>query len=121
MPTRIPSQFAVRVDRFTAAAVVRVLGEVDLATVAMLDRAIGDAFALEPQRLVVDLTRCGFLGAVGLTSLVRATRRGTRSGTSVMVAVDSTGSAHRAIVLTGLAEHLALIGYSPEDCVLIPT
>src|SRR5687768_17295855 len=64
-----PESFRVELDRQEKALVVRPVGELDLATVSELERAIGDA---EPAPLLVlDLSVLEFLDTSGMRFLLK--------------------------------------------------
>lgn len=66
-----------------AAAVVRVQGDVDMATADILEDVLA---GMEPTaRLVVDLSACGFIDSSGLGVLVTASRRAREAGAAVAV------------------------------------
>ena len=54
--------------------VVEVVGEVDLVTVAHVERAIEQLAGEGARRIVVDLAKVGFLDSSGVTALIRASR-----------------------------------------------
>jgi anti-sigma B factor antagonist len=69
------------------AAVVRVVGELDMATSSQLEDAI--AAALPVRTLVVDLTGCSFLDSAGVRMLMTAARDARENDRSLaLVAVD---------------------------------
>ncbi|MGD2043471.1 MAG: STAS domain-containing protein [Acidimicrobiia bacterium] len=80
---------------------IAVEGEVDLATVDALQRAIDDAYAHGTADLVVDLTRSTFMDSTGLKALVMANRRFGGTGRSFAIAV-SGGPVSRLIDLSGV-------------------
>jgi anti-sigma B factor antagonist len=65
--------FEVRVDRDGARSIVRVFGELDIATAPQLEKALETATA-EGSALVVDLTETTFLDSTGLRTMVHAAR-----------------------------------------------
>ena len=83
-----------------------VRGEVDVATVAALEAAIGAVLVDKPAALVVDLTDVDFLASAGLRVLV-ATHESI--GEAARFAVVANGPAtSRPIQLTGLDQILSL-------------
>ena len=62
--------------------VVAVAGDVDMLTAPRLDDAIRSAMRTEPTALIVDLTRVGFIASVGMTLLVAAHHKITRTAGS---------------------------------------
>jgi anti-sigma B factor antagonist len=106
--------------------VVHAVGEVDLATAALLDQALSEAIAAPAARWVlVNLTKVDFFGAVGLTVLLTATSRGYATGVPVVVVTHPGQPAHRTITITELHRTLALIdsldhACAPADSCLLP-
>jgi anti-sigma B factor antagonist len=60
--------------------VLRVAGEVDLASVAVLDAALDEVLDRRPDHLVVDLTDLTFCSARGFATLARAARTAEANG-----------------------------------------
>lgn len=77
MAMRAPAAIAATRLDFTSwvsgsSVVISVAGEIDIATTGQLDDALGAALCRRPKGLIVDLTGVGFLGAAGLTTMLRA-------------------------------------------------
>ena len=81
-------------------AVLKVGGDIDLATVSALRTAIDEALKPEPTGLVIDLTDVGFLASAGLQILV-ATHDNVRRTAQFAVVANSPATS-RPIELTGL-------------------
>jgi anti-sigma B factor antagonist len=81
-------------------AVLKVDGDIDLATVPALDAAISEALIPRPTGLVIDLTDVGFLASAGLQALV-ATHNAV-SETARFAVVANSAATSRPIQLTGL-------------------
>jgi anti-anti-sigma factor len=77
--------FAVRQETLPGAVVLRVEGELDMATVSELEAAISAASA---NRLVVDLTACTFLDSAGVRALASAAARNPSDRELALVAAD---------------------------------
>lgn len=71
-PTRDITPFDVKTQREDGRWLVAVRGEIDLATVGVLEAELNEL--VEP--IVLDLRRCTFIDSMGLTLLLRATRDG---------------------------------------------
>jgi anti-anti-sigma factor len=80
---------------------IEVEGEVDLATVEDLQRAIDHAFSEGLGNLVVDLTASTFMDSTGLKALVMSNRRFEEAGRSFAIAV-SAGPISRLVDLSGV-------------------
>ena len=81
-------------------AVLKVEGDIDLATVPALDAAISEALIPRPTGLVIDLTDVGFLASAGLQALVAT--HNTVSETAHFAVVANSAATSRPIQLTGL-------------------
>ncbi|HYP95496.1 MAG TPA: STAS domain-containing protein [Mycobacterium sp.] len=81
-------------------AVLRVDGDIDLATVSALEAAIDEALIPKPTGLVIDLSEVGFLASAGLQALVAAHNNVSQSAQFAVVANSAATS--RPIQLTGL-------------------
>jgi anti-anti-sigma factor len=83
------------------AVTVEVCGDLDLPTVARVREQLDDALSCRPTRLVVDLSRCGFVDASALAMLLEVHRRMARTGGVLTLAGCST-RVLRLLSLTGL-------------------
>jgi anti-sigma B factor antagonist len=81
-------------------AVLKVDGDIDLATVPTLEAAIDEALIPKPTGLVLDLSEVGFLASAGLQTLV-ATHHNV-SQTAQFAVVANSAATSRPIQLTGL-------------------
>lgn len=71
--------------------VVSVRGEVDLATVSELERALFAVPEVGVDSVIVDLTDCSFMDSTGLHLLTRSQERFERSGGRVAVVAANRG------------------------------
>ncbi|MFL6118889.1 STAS domain-containing protein [Actinophytocola sp.] len=97
--------FNITVERSADAVVLRVRGELDIATAPTLRESILLALHGGPKILVIDLSAVTFLAAAGLVALTTANRKGT----DVRVVVASR-PCERTIHLTGFDAILTLHG-----------
>src|SRR3954447_14069044 len=81
-------------------AVLKVDGDIDLATVPTLEAAIDEALIPKPTGLVIDLSEVCFLSSAGLQTLV-ATHHNV-SQTAQFAVVANSAATSRPIQLTGL-------------------
>ena len=81
-------------------AVLKVDGDIDLATVPALEAAIDEALMPKPTGLVIDLSAVGFLASAGLQALVATHSNVTKTAQFAVVANSAATS--RPIQLTGL-------------------
>ncbi len=90
------------------AVVVRVSGEVDLATAPILDEQLHDLEESEATRLIVDLGGVGFMDSTGLHSIIRAVRHADTNGHSLAFRPASP-QVQRLFELTGVLESLTFV------------
>ncbi len=98
-------------DSFTAdvvfdddgAPVIRVVGEVDLATAELVRSVVVDAIKTDPARVVFDLSGVGFMDSSGISVLLEA----IKLATSVQIRRPSE-AVRRVIEVTGLTEVLQI-------------
>jgi anti-anti-sigma factor len=97
--------FDVRRETLPGAVVVRVEGELDMASVPELEEAVA-ASASAPQ-LVIDLTRCTFVDSAGVRALVGAA--GEASESRLALVVTDPGIL-RVLQITGVDAMVAVHG-----------
>lgn len=83
-------------------------GELDLATVPELERAIDEARARGVDEIVVDLRALAFLDSSGLRSLVMADARAADEGWAFAL-VPGADPVHRVFEITRMAERLRFL------------
>jgi anti-anti-sigma factor len=99
--TQDPSAFAIVVDRApTGSAVVRVRGELDLATAPELDAVLNGAVAGAPET-ILDLAELAFVDMAGMRPVRDAAARGRR-----VVVRHATRQARFLLEASGLARLL---------------
>ena len=83
-------------------------GELDLATVPELQRALGTA---HPDRgpVVLDLRELDFMDCAGAHLLVDSDRRLRKTGRSLLLVVVDRGPIDRLLALLGLSHHLLVL------------
>jgi anti-anti-sigma factor len=95
-------ELRVESERLESCRVLRLVGELDLATVEILDQHIaGFAADAGPSQLVVDLTALEFMDSTGLKSLLRASEQ--FPGRVALVAPSF--AVRRLLDVTGLDSH----------------
>jgi anti-sigma B factor antagonist len=87
-----------------ARAVVRVTGEIDIATTPELDDAVD---ALTTPAIVLDLTGVTFMGSSGLASLLRAAKRAAELGGSLELQTPSR-SVRDLLAMTHLTDRFTI-------------
>jgi stage II sporulation protein AA (anti-sigma F factor antagonist) len=86
--------------------VLRIAGEVDLAVVPDLDRAVRDLHGTGFRHVVVDLSAVSFMDSAGLEWLLDATREAQRSGRALSL-IDGSPAVSRLLDLTGMRKQFA--------------
>lgn len=83
------------------------VGELDLATIDLLDREVDRATAAE-KRVVIDLRRLHFIDSTGLHAVLRIDRRLTEGGGQLTI-VRGPRAVERLFRLTGLDSRLRIV------------
>ena len=91
-------QFEVEPATVLGRPALRVLGELDLATVPRLAEAAESQLSQQPQSLVVDLTGTTFLDSSGARLLARIARRAADEGVALEVVCPRANRAVRLVV-----------------------
>jgi len=91
--------FAIRAERRDGGARISAIGELDLRTVPLLERALEAVDQLQPARLVLDFRELSFVDSTGVHAVLRAHIRATENG-SVLVVVNSSESVRKVFELT---------------------
>jgi anti-anti-sigma factor len=82
-------------------------GELDLGSVAELDRQLDEIERTGPLRLVIDLSGLRFMDSTGLASIVQAQRRAQASGRELVLR-RPTSQVRRLFELTGITGRLTI-------------
>ncbi len=88
--------------------ILKVEGDVDLATAPLLDEQLERATASDAAMIVVDLDDVGFIDSSGLFVLVRHTSRSRQNGRRVCLTKGSK-QAQRLFKITGVLDHLLFV------------
>jgi len=111
--TREPSQFVVSAERFGPDALVTVQGELDIATLPELERAVTRMRAQGLERLVIDLRRVAFLDSMSIELLLRLNGELTGTGADLVV-VRGPQAVDRIFDLMELDRVLTLVDEPPD-------
>jgi anti-anti-sigma factor len=102
------ADLAVRVERQDGRAVLQISGELDLATVAVLQDAVADELrAGQPGEIVLDLSGLTFLDSSGLGALLQIRSDTMAAGGALTMAAVAPGAA-RVIEIAGLSATFGL-------------
>jgi anti-sigma B factor antagonist len=97
----------VAVDSGTGAAVLTVVGEIDVLTAPVLRERLDVLFRADRARIVVDLSRVEFFGSTGLAVVVDAQHRAETEGRAVVL-VAGRRVVQRPLEVTGLDATLSV-------------
>jgi anti-anti-sigma factor len=106
--------FAIRAERRNGVARISAIGELDLRTVPLLERALEAVDQLEPARVILDFRELSFVDSTGVHAILRAHTRATENG-GVLVVMNSSESVRRVFELTR-TEHVfeAVLSHDPS-------
>lgn len=90
-------------------AIVRVTGELDLASVPRIRAAYATVVTEDPASIAMDLTEVTHLDSTGLRVLLESARRATGDGRRFIVVAPPEGPVGRILRLTLLLEHLDVV------------
>jgi anti-sigma B factor antagonist len=100
-----PDQLKIAVEPDSKGIRVRLVGEVDLATVPELDQLLDELAGNGHSRLLIDLEGVAFMDSTGITSIFRAQRSADANGHRLTVRRGSP-QVQRLFELTGMADQL---------------
>jgi anti-anti-sigma factor len=103
----VPTRMTMQVTATTAATIVAVGGDIDLAALSRLRSRLGEEIGLAPRALVLDLARVSFCGAGGLTEMLVAASEAHVSGVPFAIAADHQ-AVLRPITVVGLERTLPI-------------
>ena len=106
MSHRAPVGLSCHVEPDRERVVVRAVGEVDLATTAVLEEPLNELRAGGFAAIEIDLRQVTFLDSTGLRLLVRWRRRAQTEAFDLRIQVDPAGPVARVMELTGLQDLL---------------
>ncbi len=100
-------RFDIEIERRGHYAVVRPVGELDLAAVDILEAALSPV-ETEFGEIVIDLRQVEFLDSTGLRVILSADARSRSNGFKLKV-INGTEQVRHVLALTGMDKHLPLI------------
>ena len=92
-----------------APAVVRVVGDLDIAGVPEVRSALLTAEAAQPEALAVNLAEVSHLDSTGLRILLDGARRAEAAGRRFIIVAPPEGPVGRILRLTLLLDHLEVV------------
>jgi anti-anti-sigma factor len=99
--------FQVAVEKYKGKGLLRAQGEIDLATVELLDTAVSDALKDGLNEVVIDMTKVSFMDSTGIRSLLTNAERINEAG-GKMAIVLSGGPVARTLSVTGVDALLSI-------------
>jgi anti-anti-sigma factor len=99
--------FQVAVENHNGKGLLRAQGEIDLATVELLDMAVDNALKDGLKEVVVDMTKVSFMDSTGIRSLLTNAERINEAG-GKMAIVLSGGPVARTLSVTGVDALLSI-------------
>jgi anti-sigma B factor antagonist len=105
--TNSHSLLVISTEHTAEASIVRISGELDLATVPQLRDAL-DALSRPPALVILDLARLAFADSTGLRAMLIEHRRAERDGYDFVITA-ATGPVRRLFQLTALDMTLVLV------------
>jgi anti-sigma B factor antagonist len=118
MSTSATTPISVSTERIGSIAVLHLFGELDLATVDEVDRAISAA-TTDASALVIDLDGLTFLASTGLSLLARLSQRAAEDGFGLRI-VATRRQALRPLQITALDSLLTIDSTVDEALVALP-
>lgn len=106
-PEIVPNSLRIDVHRERGAAVLRVSGELDVASAAELESGIASASAEGPKLLVLDLSCLDFMDSTGLRALLSAQELASQAGQRFGV-LRGPQQVERLLELTRVADRLEI-------------
>jgi anti-sigma B factor antagonist len=113
---RVEGNLLIDVNSEGERAVLRLDGELDLASVPTLEHAVENAMLDHAAELVLDLRGLEFIDSTGLRAILLQDKRSTERGQTFAL-VRGPEQVQRLMTMTRVDEHLKIID-SPEEILL---
>jgi anti-sigma B factor antagonist len=94
------------VEADDARVVVRPIGEIDLATVGVVEAPLCELRTGAVGEIVLDLRQVPFMDSTGLRLVIHQTRLAEQDGRVLCIDVAEGGAVHRLLEVTAMLEHL---------------
>jgi anti-anti-sigma factor len=98
--------FAMRSERVNDSERIRLLGELDLSVIVLVDHEMERAEASDASRIVLDLERLEFLDVSGIHLLLDLNERSRGNGRRLRISRSGAPQVQRVLELTGVGELL---------------
>jgi anti-sigma B factor antagonist len=103
-----PIEFMVEVDRGPSGVTLRIVGDIDIATINQLEQARDGVLSDDPASVVIDLRRVGFLDSSGLKFLLQTTELAQAFGAELHI-IRPPENVMKVFTLTGADQRLPLV------------
>jgi anti-anti-sigma factor len=103
-----------RTGREGRTQVVRLIGELDLATVRGLERELRRVERAAPAVIAIDLSELTFIASAGIAAILEASQRSSERGYRLIV-VRGNPAVHRAFDICGITAGLPFVAALPVD------
>jgi anti-sigma B factor antagonist len=103
-----PPVLDVDVAHVDAACVIRLQGELDIATAPMLEDSLRSVLGRNPSSITLDLDSVGFIDSMGLRALLAAAQRSRENGDRLRIRCGA-GAVRRLIEVAGAERALPLV------------
>jgi anti-anti-sigma factor len=113
LASTVENEFHVDVRQSDQATVLTVSGELDLASSASLEEALGEAGTSKPELVVLDLRGVEFMDSSGLAVIVKAHQRAQNAGRRLGV-INGSPQVQRLLSLTGMDERMTVVETAEE-------
>ena len=112
----LDGNLSIDVSREADRVVLRLDGELDLASVPLLESEVEGATLDQPATIVLDLRGLEFIDSTGLRAILLQDKRSSERGQTFAL-VRGSEQVQRLMRMTGVDEHLKIIA-SPEEILL---
>ena len=109
----MPVQLSVSIRGERGATVMRLRGELDLASHREFEVALAGALRSPPERVVIDLTELEFMDVAGMRAMLRSQERAEAAGKQLVLAAAVPG-VRRLLWLTGQDQAFRTFDSVPE-------
>jgi anti-sigma B factor antagonist len=93
--------------------VVRPIGEIDLATVGLVEAPLRELRTTGFDEVVLDLCQVPFMDSSGLRLVIQQTRLAEQDGKALRIEIAEGGAVHRLLEVTAMLDHLQVTVVGP--------
>jgi anti-anti-sigma factor len=107
------TQLSIETRTEPGGTLLKLTGELDVATAPHLEREIASAASAHPKAIVLDLRDLDFIDSSGLRALISEHERSEKSGRAFAL-VQGSKQVDRLMSITCISDHLRIVS-APED------